>query len=290
MLHIKPTLQDAKLITTNNTINLTQQHICTGEFRSDCWISTNTSNGSIVNPVKSGRITTKLGPKIKFGRVEITAQLPAGDWLWPAIWMLPVDNKYGPWPASGEIDIIESRGNNWTYGQGGNDIVSSTLHWGPEPDNDGWWRNNVKRQALHTTWSSSFHTYGLEWSEKYLFTYVDTRLVQVLYTPFKKSFWEKGQFPASDSNGTRLVDPWSYTGRDSTPFDQDFYLIINVAVGGTNGWFKDGFSAKPWVDRSPTAKLEFWNARDQWYPTWQPYGQMVIKKVEMWQQQGYNGC
>ncbi|KAK0767477.1 Beta-1,3-glucan-binding protein, partial [Friedmanniomyces endolithicus] len=77
--------------------------------------------------------------------------MPAGDWLWPAIWMLPVNSTYGPWPASGEIDIVESRGNNHTYPQGGNNIVSSTLHWGPDPGDDGWYMNNVKREALHTT-------------------------------------------------------------------------------------------------------------------------------------------
>lgn len=49
---------------------------------------------------------------------------------------------------------------------------------------------------------------------------------------FDKPFWAKGDFPPSTPNGTSLVDPWSQTGRDSTPFDQDFYLILNVAVGG----------------------------------------------------------
>ena len=94
----------------------------------------------------------------------------------------------------------------------------------------------------------------------------------------------------SDSNGTRLVDPWSQTGSDATPFDQNFYLILNVAVGGTNGWFTDGESSKPWVDGSQTAKLEFWQAKNQWYPTWEQNGQMSVKSVKMWQQKGYNGC
>jgi beta-glucanase (GH16 family) len=124
--------------------------------------ATNTTNGTLINPVRSGRINTKLGASIKFGRVEVTAKLPAGDWLWPAIWMLPRDNVYGEWPRSGEIDIMESRGNNFTYAQGGNNIASSTLHFGPDADNDGWWRNNVKRKALHTTYAAGFNTFGLE--------------------------------------------------------------------------------------------------------------------------------
>ncbi|KAI4127134.1 MAG: hypothetical protein LQ347_004730 [Umbilicaria vellea] len=289
-LVIKPTLQDAHLIQTNNIIDLTKQGICSSTLWSDCITSTNITNGSIINPVKSGRINTKKGASIKYGRVEVTARIPEGDWLWPAIWMLPVKNTYGVWPQSGEIDIMESRGNNWTYAQGGNNIMSSALHWGPNTANDAWWRTNVKRNALHTTFSAKEHTFGMEWSEKYLFTYIDTRLLQVVYTNFNQPLWKRGDFPLSDSNGTRLIDPWSKTGNDATPFDQDFYLILNVGVGGTNGWFQDGASGKPWVDQSPTAKKDFWDARAQWQPTWEKNGQMTVTKVKMWQQQGYNGC
>lgn len=290
MLHIKPTLQDAKLIETNTVIDLRKQGICSSTVWTDCVAVTNTTNGTIVNPVKSGRINSKKGATIKYGRVEVTAQLPAGDWLWPAIWMLPVKDTYGVWPQSGEIDIAESRGNNYTYAQGGDNIISSALHWGPNTANDAWWRTNVKRNALHTTFAKTFHTFGMEWSEKYLFTYIDTRLLQVLYTNFNQPLWARGNFPLSDSNGTRLIDPWSQTGIDATPFDEEFYLILNVAVGGTNGWFKDGASGKPWVDQSPTAKKDFWDSRKSWQPTWQDKGQMIVKSVKMWQQQGYKGC
>jgi len=273
------------LIETNTVINLTSAGTCSSSLLTDCVTKTNTTTGEIVQPVKSGRLNTKKGATIKYGRVQVTARLPVGDWLWPAIWMLPVNNTYGPWPRSGEIDIAESRGNNHTYVQGGNNIISSTLHWGPNPANDAYWRSNVKRQALHTTYAVTSHIFGLEWSEKYLFTWVDNSLLQVSYVNFNKPLWQRGNFPQADSNGTLLVNPWS-EGTDSTPFDQEFYLILNVAVGGTNGWFADGQSGKPWVDKSPTAKLDFWNAKDQWYSTWtaKGSGQMEISKVEMWQQ------
>ena len=285
-LIIKPTLQDASLIEQNNVINLTADGSCSSDLLKNCVTQTNLTAGTIVQPVKSGRINTKNGATIKYGRVEVTAKLPEGDWLWPAIWMLPVNNTYGPWPQSGEIDIAESRGNNHTYKQGGNNIVSSALHWGPNPANDAWWRTNVKRSALHTTYAASEHTFGLEWSQKYLFTYVNSILLQVLYTNFNEPLWQRGQFPLSNSNGTRLVDSWSQTGRKQTPFDEEFYLILNVAVGGTNGWFEDGAGGKPWIDGSATAKKDFWNARDQWYPTWTApgAGQMEISKVAMWKQ------
>ncbi len=266
VLVIKPTLQDQDLMTKNNVINLTRSGLCTTTGWMNCITSTNTTNGTVVNPVKSARINTKKGATIKYGKIEVVAKMPKGDWLWPAVWMLPVKDTYGDWPASGEIDIVESRGNNFSYPEGGNNIVSSTLHWGPDPDNDGWWRNNNKRKALHAAWGDGWHTFGLEWSEKYLFTYVDSRLLQVMYVKFDKPFWKRGHFPPADSNGTNLIDPCSQTARDSTPFDQEFYLILNVAVGGTNGWFDDAEAGKPWVDASPSARRDFWQARDQWYP------------------------
>ena len=248
----------------------------------ECNAVTNTTNGTIIPPIKSGRINTKKGATIKYGRIEVTAQLPEGDWLWPAIWMMPVNNTYGPWPRSGEIDIMESRGNNYTYEQGGNNIASSTLHWGPNSAVDAWYQTNVKRKALHTTYAAGENVFGLEWSEKYMFTYINNKLLQIMYVPFIIPLWDRGHFPLSDSNGTAITNPWS-TGGDNAPFDQKFYLILNVGIGGTNGWFQDGKSGKPWVDSSKTAAKDFIEAKDQWLPTWKK-PEMVISKVQIWEE------
>lgn len=83
-LVIKATMQDEQLLTTNATLNLLNNG-CTSTNFYDCVATTNTTNGTIINPVKSGRINTKLGASIKYGRVEVVAKLPVGDWLWPAI-------------------------------------------------------------------------------------------------------------------------------------------------------------------------------------------------------------
>lgn len=289
MLQIKPTLQDEKLITRDSVINLFDQGICSSDVWSNCVSVTNVTNGTIVQPARSGRISTKKGAFITYGRVEVTAKMPAGDWLWPAIWMLPVDNTYGQWPLSGEIDIAESRGNNYSYPLGGNNMISSALHWGPNVANDAWWQTFGKVPALHTTFADKFHTFGLEWSEKYIYMYLNSRLLQVMYNRFDRPLWQRGRFPLADRNGTSFVDPWSATGDNATPFNKNFYLILNVAVGGTNGWFADGATGKPWVDGSPTAKKDFWEARDRWYPTWKA-PEMQVKSVRMWQQAGHNGC
>ena len=98
--------------------------------------------------------------------------------------------------------------------------------------------------------------------------------------------WERGQFSQSIVNHSALFDPWSQTGRADTPFDKPFYLILNVAVGSTNGFFKDGVGNKPWGDQSLTAPAEFWSADTTWKQTWGAGGSdgMTVKSVKMWRQ------
>ncbi|RKO89995.1 concanavalin A-like lectin/glucanase domain-containing protein, partial [Blyttiomyces helicus] len=108
--------------------------LCTGNAFFGC--ERTSGNGQIINPIQSAQIRTVNSVNFKYGRVEVRAKLPQGDWIWPAIWMLPVNGEYGKWPASGEIDIMESRGNlNYPAEFGGGvNTIGSTLHWGPSFD------------------------------------------------------------------------------------------------------------------------------------------------------------
>jgi beta-glucanase (GH16 family) len=166
--------------------------------------------------------------------------------------MMPQNSVYGNWPASGEIDIAESRGNSGDQYPDGRDSVGSALHWAPVASADAFWRTQGKHNIRRTDYSETFRTYGLEWSEKYLFTYIDNRLLQVFFINFQTKYdnmWDRGKFGQAIVNHSALHDPWSQTGNRNTPFDQDFYLILNVAVGGTNGYFTyvDLPSCKAWI-------------------------------------------
>lgn len=99
-------------------------------YSKDCIVNSDISTHAIIPPVRSARLTTAGSRSIQYGRVEVVAKMPKGDWLWPAIWMMPEDSVYGIWPMSGEIDIMESRGNGRGYKRGGREYFSSTLHWG----------------------------------------------------------------------------------------------------------------------------------------------------------------
>jgi Glycosyl hydrolases family 16 len=133
-LFIMPTLTDQFLteaqVNNGYTLNLTQQGSCTSTDVDNCVAVSNSTAQTVINPVRSARLSTKGSKSIKYGKVEVVAKLPVGNWLWPAIWMMPVNDTYGVWPESGEIDIMESRGNNINYPLGGVDTFSSTLHWG----------------------------------------------------------------------------------------------------------------------------------------------------------------
>lgn len=101
--------------------------------------------------------------------------------------------------------------------------------------------------------------------------------------------WNRGKFGEFQlDNKSALFDPWSHTGMRNTPFDQKFYLILNVAVGGTNGFFKDGVGNKPWGDGSRTGAKEFWAARRLWLPTWGEEAErgMTVKSVKMYSEGG----
>ncbi|KAJ5392623.1 hypothetical protein N7509_008113 [Penicillium cosmopolitanum] len=281
-LHIVPTLTlesthytEAELL-NNTVLNLTADGTCTySEQRvstladwSACEVRSNDTSGQILNPVRSARLTTKGKKSIKYGRVEVVAKLAKGDWLWPAIWMMPEDSVYGEWPKSGEIDIIEARGNDAeTYSW----ATIFTSDWG----------------AQRTKYSEGYHTYGLEWTEDYMFTWLDGRLRQILYFDFTKNenMWTYGDFAGSTVNKTVPSDPWSQTGRKNTPFDQEFYLILNVAVGGTNNYFPDQMDGKPWVDASESAMKEFYLAQSSWLPSWGTPEErgMIVKSVKMWE-------
>mmetsp|Transcript_8905 Transcript_8905/g.6666 ORF Transcript_8905/g.6666 Transcript_8905/m.6666 type:complete len:180 (-) Transcript_8905:58-597(-) len=157
---------------------------------------------------------------------------------------------------------MESRGNSEGYEAGGVNSFGSTLHWGPDWSQNRYYLSH--QDYFHTTGlDEEFHVYGLYWDEDKMYTYLDDESNKVLDLDFtSQSFFERGGF--SDS----IQNPW--VGEDnSAPFNREFYLILNVAVGGTNAYFPDGVGGKPWTNDDPNSVNAFWNAKDQWYSTWE---------------------
>ncbi|QDT12336.1 glycoside hydrolase family 16 protein [Planctomycetes bacterium K23_9] len=147
----------------------------------------------------SGRVRTKHRGDWKYGRIEVRAKLPIGQGIWPAIWMLPTDDTYGGWANSGEIDIMEYKGQE-------PDVIWGTLHYGKRwPDNTH--TGDTFKLAIGT-FHDDFHLFAVDWREGKISWYVDNRLVQT-------------------------QTKWSSHGHPfPAPFDQRFHLLLNLAVGG----------------------------------------------------------
>ena len=163
-----------------------------------------------VQPFTSARLVTRGKAAWKYGRIEVRAKLPQGQGTWPAIWMLPEDNAYGTWAASGEIDIMEAinLGVPCAKCPGGvENEIAGTLHFG------GLWPDN----SLHSTRLhypkvlDGFHTFGVIWEPD-----------RMIWTVNGRVFAEK------------RPEDWFTTNSDEAraPFDKPFHLILNFAVGG----------------------------------------------------------
>lgn len=162
----------------------------------------------------SGKLISKNKFSVKYGRVDFRAKLPTGTGVWPAMWMMPNDDRYGTWASSGEIDVFEGRGRipNMVFG---------TIHFGSQ------WPGNVNASDMFDmveygnkkTDFSDWHVYSLIWEEDSIKVYADGKC----YFKCTNAEWYSG----------------ADRGNPNAPFDQRFYLIMNLAAGGV---FDNGFA------------------------------------------------
>jgi beta-glucanase (GH16 family) len=187
-------------------------------------------------PYTSARMITRYKADFKYGRIEMRAKLPSGQGSWPAFWMMPTDEEYGEWPRSGEIDILEAVNLGSAREDGTPETnIHGTLHYGKS------WPNNVNSGKAHSleggaSPADDFHTYAIEWQEGEIRWYIDDYLFAtqrqsaVRYNSKDQAVGlaHKGWFTEYyDQLSGELTTFW-----DTAPFDKEFYLILNFAVGG----------------------------------------------------------
>ncbi|QIH38071.1 glycoside hydrolase family 16 protein [Flavobacterium sp. Sr18] len=144
----------------------------------------------------SARLLTKGKFEQAYGRYEARIRVPYGQGIWPAFWLLGANSDTVIWPQCGEIDIMEYRGQNPT-------TILGTVHG---PGYSGGNSISKSYNLLNDRFDTGFHVYGIEWGPEYINFYVD----DVLYN----------QITPSDVTGEWV-------------FDKPFYIIINLAVGGS---------------------------------------------------------
>ncbi|MBS4195233.1 carbohydrate binding domain-containing protein [Lederbergia citri] len=166
----------------------------------------------------SGKILSRGKFSKKYGKIEARMKLPKGKGFWPAFWMMPEKDVYGGWAASGEIDIMEGKGSKLHN-------VGGAIHYG------GGWPNNTYTAKDYEFKDgrdiTDFNVYSLEWEPGELRWYVNGELYQ------KLNNWS--------STGTGNAAKYSYPA----PFDQDFFIILNLAIGGHFDGNPDGSTVFP---------------------------------------------
>ena len=188
-------------------------------------------------PYTSARMITRYKADFKYGRVEMRAKVPAGQGSWPAFWMMPTDEEYGEWPRSGEIDIFEAVNLGVTDAEGNVESnVHGTLHYGKSwPDNSSSGQSYSLDDGANP--ADGFHTYAIEWQEGEIRWYMDGYLYAtqresaVRYNSKDEAVGlaHKGWFTEYyEQVSGELKTFW-----DTAPFDKEFYLILNFAVGGS---------------------------------------------------------
>ncbi|RAW00335.1 hypothetical protein DQQ10_14880 [Pseudochryseolinea flava] len=167
----------------------------------------------------SGRINTSGKFNFKYGTIEARMKLPnLQNGLWPAFWMLGANYPSVGWPRSGEIDILEAGFRDDWQNNVANRKNNTTVHWfqdnfqeiDPNAPGNGWWGNASATNSITIpgNFNDSFHNFKIVWTPTNIIGYVDN----VQYYNFA--------IPANDANITEFNNP--------------FYFILNLAVGGSN--------------------------------------------------------
>ena len=174
-------------------------------------------NPKTTQPFTSGKVRTRGLASWRYGKVEFRAKVPKGQGTWPAVWMMPADDHYGGWPLSGEIDILEGVNlgascDVCTGGVGENRMLSAVHFGNIAPKND----HIHQRVALpdQSLPSDDFHVWTFEWGQGLMRFSLNGR-----------RYWEV------------TADQWNTAskrakGNPLAPFDQPFYIMANLAIGG----------------------------------------------------------
>ncbi len=175
------------------------------------------SNPQKTQEFTSGKIRTLGISSWKYGKIEFRAKPPKGQGTWPAVWMMPAGNVYGGWPRSGEIDILEGVNLGATCetceGNVGENRMISALHFGDHAPKNKVRDTRVALRSLALP-SDEFHVWTLEWGEGLMRFYLDGR-----------KYWELTQDDWDTASPLAKSNPVA-------PFDQPFYIMANLAIGG----------------------------------------------------------
>lgn len=185
----------------------------------------------------SGRMNTKHKLSFRYGYIVARVKVPTGGGTWPAFWMLGTDIDTNSWPACGEIDIMEASTSANFFG----DIVGSLHSW---PD-DGYGITSRFTPDKPTLYEG-YHTVGIRWLPGRIDFYADGKVYQSVT---KKNMTSDSEAVYVDSLGQTYNREW--------PFDKDFFIILNLAMGGYFGGEPDDNYKAPSDSRGGTLLVDW---------------------------------
>ncbi|XP_076173526.1 beta-1,3-glucan-binding protein [Ptiloglossa arizonensis] len=239
---------------------------CTSNIAVEC--SRNATAFNILPPVISARLTTKHSFNFRYGKIEIRAKFPAGDWLYPEMWLQPKYNSYGVSYSSGRVILGLVRGNDNLINTIDRTIFDSRkLDFGVRIGTTTHVNDYMvsKIQENGPMWTNDFHVYTTIWNSDGFQFLVDDQEVGKLNP--ESNGW------LNNTNFNKMA-----------PFNEEFYITFGVGVGGIRV-FPDGTissgNTKPWRNIEAKAMLKFWQARNQWLPTWKKEnGRMTAFEID----------
>ncbi|XP_068618729.1 beta-1,3-glucan-binding protein-like [Battus philenor] len=209
------------------------------------------SGAQILPPVITSKVTTRNKFNFKFGRVEVRAKLPHGNWLLPEISLEPRDAVYGNQRYESGLIRIAFAKSDINFGE--------KLYGGPVLSDAEPYRSLFMKEKIGTNkWYKDFHNYSLIWKPDGMQLYVDGEEYGTVDPGVGFSY-------SAQQYGVQHGAAWT-RGTAMAPLDEMFYVALGLRVGGIND-FADS-PEKPWGNRRVKAMLDFWNARESWFPTW----------------------
>lgn len=264
VLYINNGVLHFKLIPRNEPFvgHLDLSNGCTGK---NC---TAVSSGTIIAPMISGKIKSRFS--FLYGKIEIRAQLPRGDWLYPQLYLEPKDYQYGDDYNSGRMWLAYARGNLDLVSQN-SQIGNKILYGGvvlsaEEPART----HSAIKVGSAEPWGAQYHTYTLTWRPDGVTFNVDGVNGGNSGSTFSQS-------------GAPNAHAWS---SPMAPFDKEFVLSLGLGVGGLSDFpdFSTSNGQKqPWKKLNNKATLLFHRAMSTWFPTWHGEdAELKIEHVKIW--------
>nr|WON00871.1 beta-1,3-glucan-binding protein [Arma chinensis] len=251
---------------------------CTGRLFTDECVKT-ARGFSILPPIQSARITTKNSFAFKYGKINVRAKLPLGDWILPEIWLEPKRKIYGPSFSSGRIRIASALGNQDLKTKDDDQIGVKVLQSGIIMGTPEKTRARNLFRTSDDGWHSDFHNFTLIWEPDKLYFTIDGGRKESLIEPEDaRRLSDILDFDENEANN------WQY-GLRLAPFDQEFYITLGLSVGGMKDFPDDCLSnghPKPWKNNAVKAMVNFWKDKDHWFPTWSDKSAFLIDEVSVY--------